>query len=49
MLPLQRKFPLSCLCSKVRGEPWPIVARLPGMGGEEVQDGWEAGEERDKF
>lgn len=31
MFSLRLRFLLSCLCSKVRGELGPIVARLPGM------------------
>lgn len=46
-------FLLSCLCSKVRGEPGSIVARLPWKEEEEDEgeerDGWEAEEERDKL
>ncbi len=33
MFSLRLKFLLSCLCSKVRGELGPIVARLPGRRG----------------
>lgn len=53
MFSLRLKLLLSCLCSKVRGELRPIVARLPGMeevGAEgEEKVCWEAREKRDKF
>lgn len=38
MLSLRLKFLLSCLCSQVRGEPGPIVARLPGRSGWGVRE-----------
>ena len=56
MFSLRLKFLLSCLRSEARGELGPFVARLPGRrrgvgGGREggETEGWEAGEERDKF
>lgn len=38
MFSLRLKFLLSCLCSKVRGEPGLIVARLPRRRGWGVRE-----------